>query len=53
MSRLTRRRLIAGAAPLIAAGPLAKLALADGQTTERLATHEGTTTHTTRSATRR
>jgi FtsP/CotA-like multicopper oxidase with cupredoxin domain len=41
MSRLTRRRLIAGAAPLIAAGPLAKLALADGQTTEHLATHEG------------
>src|SRR5829696_4878096 len=41
MPRLTRRRLIAGAAPLIAAGPLAKLALADGQATEHLATHEG------------
>jgi FtsP/CotA-like multicopper oxidase with cupredoxin domain len=29
-NRFTRRRLIAGAAPLVAAGPLAKLALADG-----------------------
>ncbi|MGE5690672.1 MAG: multicopper oxidase domain-containing protein [Pseudomonadota bacterium] len=41
MPKLTRRRLIAGAAPVVAAGPLARLALADGSRTERLATHEG------------
>jgi len=44
MPKLTRRRLIAGTAPLLAAGPLAKLALADGHThqaAEHLATHEG------------
>jgi FtsP/CotA-like multicopper oxidase with cupredoxin domain len=35
--RVTRRRLIAGAAPLVAAGPLARLALAGGE--EREATH--------------
>ncbi|MEX2210152.1 MAG: multicopper oxidase domain-containing protein [Gaiellaceae bacterium] len=38
-SRVTRRALIAGAAPLVAAGPLAKLAFADGE--ERDATHLG------------
>jgi FtsP/CotA-like multicopper oxidase with cupredoxin domain len=38
--RVTRRRLIAGAAPLVAAGPLAKLALADGGS-ERVASHAG------------
>jgi manganese oxidase len=38
MPKLTRRGLIAGAAPLVAAGPLAKLALADGEP-ERLASH--------------
>jgi len=40
MPKLTRRGLIAGAAPLVAAGPLAKLALADGDP-ERLASHLG------------
>jgi FtsP/CotA-like multicopper oxidase with cupredoxin domain len=41
-SRLTRRTLLAGAAPLVAAGPLAKLALADGHSDdERLASHLG------------
>jgi manganese oxidase len=40
MPKLTRRGLIAGAAPLVAAGPLAKLALADGEP-ERLASHLG------------
>ena len=39
--RLTRRGLLVGAAPLVAAGPLAKLALADGHDPERLASHEG------------
>jgi manganese oxidase len=37
-SRLTRRTLIAGAAPLVAAGPLAKLAFGED---DRLATHLG------------
>jgi len=37
-SRVTRRALIAGAAPLIAAGPLAKLAFGED---DRLATHLG------------
>jgi manganese oxidase len=37
-SRVTRRRLLAGAAPLVAAGPLAKLALASD---EHAATHLG------------
>jgi FtsP/CotA-like multicopper oxidase with cupredoxin domain len=37
--RLTRKGLIAGAAPLVAAGPLAKLALADEH--QHLASHEG------------
>jgi FtsP/CotA-like multicopper oxidase with cupredoxin domain len=37
--KFTRRRLIAGAAPLVAAGPLAKLALAEEE--ERLASHLG------------
>ncbi len=41
MPKLTRRSLIAGAAPLVAAGPLAKLAFADGHEPERLASHEG------------
>jgi manganese oxidase len=41
MPKLTRRGLIAGAAPLVAAGPLAKLALADGQGHEHLASHLG------------
>jgi len=40
MLRLTRRTLIAAAAPVVAAGPLAKLALADQQA-EHLATHLG------------
>jgi len=40
--RVTRRTLLAGAAPLVAAGPLAKLALAEGHDAERLASHEGT-----------
>ena len=40
MPRLTRRTLIAAAAPVVAAGPLAKLALADQQA-EHLATHLG------------
>ena len=41
--RLTRKGLIAGAAPLVAAGPLAKLALADesGEHVEHLASHAG------------
>jgi FtsP/CotA-like multicopper oxidase with cupredoxin domain len=39
--RLSRRGLLAGAAPLVAAGPLAKIALADGDETERLASHAG------------
>jgi manganese oxidase len=38
-SRVTRRALIAGAAPLVAAGPLAKLAF--GEDEQRLATHLG------------
>jgi manganese oxidase len=39
MTKFSRRKLIAGAAPLVAAGPLAKLAFAnDG---DRLASHEG------------
>jgi manganese oxidase len=38
-SRVTRRTLLAGAAPLVAAGPLAKLAFADDP--EHLATHRG------------
>lgn len=47
MAKVTRRGLIAGAAPLVAAGPLAKLALAEEP--ERLATHEGHDhTHATR-----
>src|SRR5215217_2618256 len=37
--RITRGRLLAGAAPLVAAGPLAKLAFADD--TEHLASHAG------------
>jgi FtsP/CotA-like multicopper oxidase with cupredoxin domain len=41
VAKLTRRGLIAGAAPLVAAGPLAKLAFADEKDIERLATHEG------------
>src|SRR5918994_2916077 len=40
MPRLTRRTLIAAAAPVVAAGPLTKLALADEQA-EHLATHLG------------
>src|ERR671919_3035654 len=39
-SRISRRTLLAGAAPLVAAGPLAKLALG-GEQDERLATHLG------------
>jgi FtsP/CotA-like multicopper oxidase with cupredoxin domain len=45
MAKLTRRRLIATAAPLVAAGPLVKTALGDGAAAaapvERSATHEG------------
>jgi manganese oxidase len=44
MPKFTRRRLIAAAAPLVAAGPLVKTALADGPSgaaLERSATHEG------------
>jgi FtsP/CotA-like multicopper oxidase with cupredoxin domain len=45
MAKLTRRRLLATAAPLVAAGPLAKTAFADGSSSasgaERSATHEG------------
>ena len=40
MPKFTRRRLIVGAAPLVAAGPLAKLAFAEGEN-EHLASHEG------------
>jgi hypothetical protein len=40
MPKFTRRRLIVGAAPLVAAGPLAKLALAEGDD-DHLASHEG------------
>jgi FtsP/CotA-like multicopper oxidase with cupredoxin domain len=40
MPKLTRRGMLAAAAPLVAAGPLAKLAAADSDE-ERLATHEG------------
>jgi FtsP/CotA-like multicopper oxidase with cupredoxin domain len=40
MPKLTRRGLIVGAAPLVAAGPLAKLALADANE-ERIASHLG------------
>ncbi len=40
-ARVTRRALLAGAAPLVAAGPLAKLALADDPSGEHLATHLG------------
>jgi FtsP/CotA-like multicopper oxidase with cupredoxin domain len=40
MPKLSRRRLLAGAAPLVAAGPLAKLALADSHE-EHLASHHG------------
>jgi manganese oxidase len=39
-SRISRRALLAGAAPIVAAGPLAKLALG-GEPDERLATHLG------------
>jgi FtsP/CotA-like multicopper oxidase with cupredoxin domain len=42
-TRVTRRALLAGAAPLVAAGPLAKLALADRPKGERLASHLGHT----------
>ena len=38
--KLTRKGLIAGAAPLVAAGPLAKLAFAEGHA-DHLASHEG------------
>jgi FtsP/CotA-like multicopper oxidase with cupredoxin domain len=44
MAKLTRRRLIAAAAPLVAAGPFVKSALADGSSPEAVeysATHEG------------
>jgi manganese oxidase len=40
-ARVTRRTLLAGAAPLVAAGPLAKLALAEGDSPEHLASHRG------------
>ncbi len=39
--RLSRRALLAGAVPLLAAGPLAKLALADDSEQRQLASHEG------------
>jgi FtsP/CotA-like multicopper oxidase with cupredoxin domain len=40
--KLTRKGLLAGAAPLVAAGPLAKLALAEGSEEHRhLSTHAG------------
>jgi FtsP/CotA-like multicopper oxidase with cupredoxin domain len=38
MTKFSRKKLIAGAAPLLAAGPLARVAFADS---ERSATHEG------------
>ena len=38
MTKFSRKKLIVGAAPLVAAGPLARVAFAD---TERSATHEG------------
>jgi FtsP/CotA-like multicopper oxidase with cupredoxin domain len=41
MPKFTRKRLIVGAAPLVAAGPLAKLALAEGEGHDHLASHEG------------
>jgi manganese oxidase len=40
LPKFTRKRLIVGAAPLVAAGPLAKLALAEGHD-HHLASHEG------------
>jgi FtsP/CotA-like multicopper oxidase with cupredoxin domain len=40
-SRVTRRQLLAGAAPLVAAVPLAKLALPDGAQAAAEATHRG------------
>ena len=40
-SRISRRALLAGAAPLVAAGPLTKLALGSEGQDERLATHLG------------
>jgi manganese oxidase len=41
-NRVTRRALIAGAAPLVvAAGPLAKLAMAEGSGSEHMASHLG------------
>jgi len=41
-SRLTRRQLLAAAAPVVAAGPLAKLAFAEGDRNEPAPGHEGT-----------
>ena len=41
MPKFTRRRLIATAAPLVAAGPLVKTALAEEHSSMRSATHEG------------
>jgi FtsP/CotA-like multicopper oxidase with cupredoxin domain len=41
MPKLTRGKLLAGAAPLVAVGPLARVALSSGDDPQRLATHEG------------
>ena len=40
-SKFSRRRLLAGAVPLVAAGPLAKLAFAEGSQPEQLPSHAG------------
>ncbi|HEV8249632.1 MAG TPA: multicopper oxidase domain-containing protein, partial [Gaiellaceae bacterium] len=40
-SRVSRRALLAGAAPLVAAGPLVKIALGSEGSRERIATHLG------------
>ena len=51
-SRVTRRALLAGAAPLVAAGPLAKLAFADGRLGTTSTSPRTWATSTRRSATR-
>jgi FtsP/CotA-like multicopper oxidase with cupredoxin domain len=44
-SRVTRRQLLAGAAPVVAAVPLAKFGLPGDEELERLATHRGRAAH--------
>jgi FtsP/CotA-like multicopper oxidase with cupredoxin domain len=45
VGKVTRRTLIAGAAPLVAAGPLAKLAFADGRNGHDHSDHEHLASH--------